>query len=128
MTITNAPLRPGINFASLTGGQQRDALIATWGTKAPTFLRTKQASDHLAAKYDNTQIISTVLHPGGIRTELRRMGALTQLWAATVAPAAVGGRVVQIALEKGTDVDQRAAHVTLREELIAWLGERVEGF
>jgi hypothetical protein len=30
--------------------------------------------------------------------------------------------------EKGTDVDQLAAHVTLREEFTAWLEERVEGF
>ncbi|KAF7326731.1 Short-chain dehydrogenase/reductase family protein [Mycena venus] len=153
----NAPLGPGIDFASLSGGHQRDELIATWGTKAPTYLYGQSKlgniliSNHFAAKSDDTQIISTALHPGGIRTELRRygggimhtiknkllyppsMGTLTQLWAATVAPAAaINGQYLvpwaQIAPGDGADLDQRAANLALRDELITWLEERIEGF
>ncbi|KAJ6597943.1 hypothetical protein B0H10DRAFT_2231808 [Mycena sp. CBHHK59/15] len=94
-------------------------------------------------------IVSCALHPGGIRTELRRygggwikslkdrllyppeMGALTQLWAAPMAlPAEIMGQYLipwaRIA-PRGV-VDPRSSNATLENELVDHLRERVQGY
>ncbi|KAJ6476979.1 NAD(P)-binding protein [Mycena sanguinolenta] len=150
----NAPPDTGIEFGSLNGGEQRDFWIAEWGTAAPTYLYGQSKlgniliSNHLAAKYDT--LVSTALHPGGIRTELRRygsglmhtikdkllyppsMGAITPLWAATTAsPSEINGQyLVPWAQVASTgDVDERwTKDVELRNGLIAYLERQVESF
>ncbi|KAJ7346133.1 hypothetical protein DFH08DRAFT_210949 [Mycena albidolilacea] len=149
----DAPAGLGIEFGSLLGGKDRDELIAKWGSAAPRYLygQSKLAnilvSNHFAAKY--TTLMSTALHPGGIRTGLRRYGsgimhtikdkllyppsegALTQLWAAATAPASeINGQylVPWAKLAPPGAADERAANLMLRDELIAFLEKQVEGF
>ncbi|KAJ7472556.1 NAD-P-binding protein [Mycena latifolia] len=146
----NAP-PAGIEFASLIGGAARDSWIDACGPIAPTCLygQSKLAnillSNHFAAKHKDV-VVSTALHPGGIRTGLRRygsgwtralkdrllyppaMGALTQLWAATVAlPAEINSQYLVPWGAVGT-ADVRAANGTLQRELVAYLEGAVEGF
>ncbi|KAJ6577014.1 NAD(P)-binding protein [Mycena vulgaris] len=151
----NAPPGPGIEFGSLTGGEERDSWISKWSLAiAPTCLYGQSklgnilVSNHFAEKYQDT-LVSTALHPGGIRTELRRygrgmmhaikdrllyppsIGTLTQLWAATAAsPADITGQYLvpsgQVAPAGG--LDERASNFTLQQELITYLEKTVEGF
>ncbi|KAF7350730.1 Short-chain dehydrogenase/reductase family protein [Mycena sanguinolenta] len=149
----NAPPGTGIEFDSLNGGEQRDSWIAKWGNVAPTLLYGQSKlgniliSNHFAAKYDT--LVSTALHPGGIRTELRRygsglmhivkdkllyppsMGAITPLWAATTAsPSEINGLylVPWAQVASAGDADERTTDVELRNGLIAYLEKQIEGF
>ncbi|KAJ6524153.1 NAD(P)-binding protein [Mycena capillaripes] len=145
----NAP-GEGIEFTSLRGGEERDACMARLYGQSK--LANIILSNHFASKYgEDLGLVSTALHPGGIRTELRRygsgithaikdkllyppsMGALTQLWAATVAPPdEVNGQYLipwaQVAPPDSRILDARSGNATLSRELITWLEGEVEGF
>ncbi|KAJ7111798.1 hypothetical protein C8R44DRAFT_632395 [Mycena epipterygia] len=143
----NAPPGPGIEFASLKGGKERDSWIDSQ-LYGQSKLGNILVSNHFAEKYKSI-LVSTALHPGGIRTELRRYGsgwmhtikdrllyppskgALTPLWAATAAPAAeiTGQYLVPWAEIAPVGVmDERAQNVALQRDLVAYLEKQIEGF
>ncbi|KAJ7111722.1 hypothetical protein C8R44DRAFT_882782 [Mycena epipterygia] len=71
--------RNGMNFPSLKGGPERDAWIKktasvmgqTWGLYAESKLGTIFISNYWAKKYSDV-LVSSAVHPGGIKTDLQQ--------------------------------------------------------
>ncbi|KAJ7261241.1 NAD-P-binding protein [Mycena rebaudengoi] len=98
------------------------------------------------AKAHSDVLVSCALHPGVIKTDLQRhatgwmqtlthtlaspapMGALTQLWAATVAPPAQITAQYLVPWSKIGKADKRTLNKKLEEELIAYIREQIQGF
>ncbi|KAF7367065.1 Short-chain dehydrogenase/reductase family protein [Mycena sanguinolenta] len=147
-----APGKRGIEFESLKGGPERDAWVKKAGkTMGPWRIYGESkfgnilVANHFANKYGDA-LVSTSLHPGGIKTELGRysgsflnlasdilgypapMGAYTQLWGATVADGeAINGKYL-VPWGKLGKADPRSADKMLENEVIAYLQQQVKGF
>ncbi|KAJ7679461.1 hypothetical protein DFH06DRAFT_1316364 [Mycena polygramma] len=130
----------GMEFESLKGGPQRDAWVKQKGSfKAPWALYGESKMGNLFisnyfAKAHKDVLVSCGLHPDGIKTELQRrqntsrMGALTQLWAATVAtPEQITGQYL-MPRGKVSKADNRVANRKLEDVVIAYLREQIKGF
>ncbi|KAJ7065630.1 NAD-binding protein, partial [Mycena amicta] len=144
---------PGIDFPSLTGGPERDAWVAKkgsfrgpWALYGESKLGNILVSYHYADRYSKDVLVSCALHPGGIKSDLQRniagwqqvlaqsllyptpMGALTQLWAGTVAdPAEIHGQYL-VPWGKVGKPDKRAVDTKLRADVMRFLEEQVKGF
>ncbi|KAJ7065637.1 NAD-P-binding protein [Mycena amicta] len=144
---------PGIDFPSLKGGPERDAWVATkgsfrgrWALYGESKLGNILISNHYADKYSKDVLVSCAVHPGAVKTELQRhiggwqqvlveslshptpMGALTQLWAGTVAhPAEIHGQYI-VPWGKVGKPDKRAADTKLRADVMRFLEEQVKDF
>ncbi|KAJ7164197.1 hypothetical protein C8R46DRAFT_1278288 [Mycena filopes] len=143
----------GMDFVSLKGGPARDAWLkkkgaffGPWALYGESKLGNIFISNYFAQAYGADVLVSCALHPGGIKTELQRhgagwlqmvsqimlfpapMGALTQLWGATVAtPAQVNGQYL-VPWGKVGKSDKRALNTKLRDEVIAYIREQIQGF
>ncbi|KAJ7235373.1 NAD-P-binding protein [Mycena rebaudengoi] len=98
---TRLAANAGVELESLKGGPSRDAwlkkngsFMAPWRLYGESKLGNILVSNYFARVHSDV-LVSTALHPGGIRSELARhrpgwqqMGAYTQLWAGTVATLA----------------------------------------
>jgi len=142
----------GVEFASIKGGPERDAWIKRKGSitaRGLLYCQSKLGNviiSNYFAKTHSDVLVSCAVHPGGIKSELQRrvagwlqvignaflfptpMGALTQLWGATVAtPAQITG---QFLVPWGTigKADKRTSNTKLEDELIGYLKEQVKGF
>ncbi|KAJ6565478.1 NAD-P-binding protein [Mycena vulgaris] len=142
----------GLEYVSLKGGPARDAWLkaagsvsAPWRLYGESKLGNILISNYFAKTY-SAVLVSCAVHPGGIATELSRhsagwmqiaynalaypapMGALAQLWGATVAtPAQITGQYLVPWGKVGT-ADTRASSMKLESELIAYLKEEIKGF
>ncbi|KAJ7636817.1 NAD(P)-binding protein [Roridomyces roridus] len=143
---------PGVEFASLKGGSERDAwlkktgkFLAPWRLYGQSKMGNILASNYLAKTHSDV-LVSCAVHPGVIRSELQRhqpgwmqvlvnsplyptpMGALAQLWAGTVAtPAEITGQYV-VPWGKVVRTEKRAKNAKLEAEMIAFLKEQIQGF
>ncbi|KAJ6518109.1 NAD(P)-binding protein [Mycena vitilis] len=142
----------GMEFESLKGGAERDAWVKQKGSfKAPWALYGESKMGNLFisnyfARAHKDVLVSCGLHPGGIKTELQRhsagwmqvmsnallypapMGALTQLWAATIAPPEqVTGKYL-VPWGKVGKPDKRLSNQKLEDEVIAYVKEQIKGF
>ncbi|KAJ6462604.1 NAD(P)-binding protein [Mycena sanguinolenta] len=131
---TLAPGKRGIEFESLKGGPERDAWVKTAGSTVGSWrlygeskLGNVFVANYFAEKYGDV-LVSCSLHPGGIKTELGRLGAYTQLWGATVADGdAINGQYL-VPWGKIGKADARAADKTLQNEVINYVKEQTKGF
>ncbi|KAJ7205155.1 hypothetical protein B0H12DRAFT_458628 [Mycena haematopus] len=141
----------GVDFASLKGGPERDAWIkkkgnffARWGLYGESKIGNIFVSNYFARTHSDV-LVSCSLHPGGIKTDLQRhsgwmqiiseatlypapMGALTQLWGATVAtPAQITGQYL-VPWGRVGKADKRTTNMKVEEEVIQYIREQVQGF
>ncbi|KAJ7636676.1 NAD-P-binding protein, partial [Roridomyces roridus] len=151
MVYTMAP-GSGVEFASVKGGSDRDAWIkktgkfmAPWRLYGQSKIGNVLASNYWAKTHSDA-LVSCAVHPGTIKSELLRdqsgwmqalanlglhptpMGALTQLWAGTVAtPAEITGQYV-VPWGKVAKTEKRTKSAKLEADVIAFLKEQVQGF
>ncbi|KAF8191927.1 hypothetical protein K438DRAFT_1590635 [Mycena galopus ATCC 62051] len=124
----------GIEFVTLKGGPERDAWVkkagsmkGPWGLYGESklgniFIANYWAREHAAV------LVSCSLHPGRISSGVRRMGAYTQLWGATVAsPEEITGKYL-VPWAKVGNADARAGDWKLEEKVIAYIKEQIKGF
>ncbi|KAJ7679478.1 NAD-P-binding protein [Mycena polygramma] len=135
----------GMEFESLKGGPERDAWLGFRTLYGESKIGNLFVSNYFAKTHKDV-LVSCGLHPGGIRTELQRhgatwmqfltnallypapMGALTQLWGATVAtPAHITGQYL-VPWGKVGKADKRVSNQKLEDEVIAYVKEQVKGF
>ncbi|KAJ6450155.1 NAD-P-binding protein [Mycena sanguinolenta] len=142
----------GMDFVSLKGGPERVAWVkqkgdffARWGLYGESKIGNIFVSNYFGRTYSDV-LVSCALHPGGIKTELQRhsagwmqvltnallypppMGALTQLWGATVAkPEQIAGQYLVPWGRVGT-ADKRTKNLELEEEVIQYIQEQIKGF
>ncbi|KAJ7051102.1 NAD(P)-binding protein [Mycena amicta] len=117
------PLAPGrgVEFASIKDSPEREA----WRLYGQSKIGNIFLGNYFAKTYPDF-LVSCSLHPGAIRSELQRMGALTQLWGATVAtPAQVTGQYL-MPWGRVAKPDKRAFDTKLEEEVIAYVKEAVK--
>ncbi|KAF7328394.1 Short-chain dehydrogenase/reductase family protein [Mycena venus] len=142
----------GMDFVSLKGGPERDAWVQSKGSfRGPWALYGESKIGNIFvsnyfAKAHSDVLVSCALHPGGIKTDLQRhsagwmqilsnallypapMGALTQLWAATVAtPAQITAQYL-VPWGKVGKADKRTLNTKLEDEVIAYIREQIKGF
>ncbi|KAJ7876704.1 NAD(P)-binding protein [Mycena olivaceomarginata] len=124
----------GFELVSLKGGPERDAWVKKAGnTMGPWRLYGEsKLGNILVANYfaraHGDKIVSFSLHPGGIKTELGRMGAYTQLWGATIPEEdEVQGKYL-VPWGKIGKVDPRASDRAQEDEVIAYVREQIQGF
>ncbi|KAF7303495.1 Short-chain dehydrogenase/reductase family protein [Mycena indigotica] len=142
----------GIEFASITGSKERDRWVkAKGGFLAPWWLygQSKLGNIYLANYFAKTYpdvLVSCSLHPGVIRSELQRhsagwmqvigngifyptpLGALTQLWGATIAtPAQVTGQYL-VPWGRVATPDKRARDVKMEDEMIVFVKDAVKEY
>ncbi|KAJ7053061.1 hypothetical protein C8F01DRAFT_1168813 [Mycena amicta] len=146
------PLAPGrgVEFASIKDSPEREAwlksktkLLVSWRLYGQSKIGNIFLGNHFAKTYPDF-LVSCSLHPGGIRSELQRhvagwmqiagnfflfptpMGALTQLWGATVAtPSQVTGQYL-VPWGRVAKPDKRAFDTKLEEEVIAYVKDAVK--
>ncbi|KAJ7613242.1 NAD(P)-binding protein [Mycena polygramma] len=126
--------RDGMDFVSLKGGSERDAWIkkkgrflTPWTLYGESKIGNIIISNYFAKTHSDV-LVSCSLHPGGIKTELSRMGAYTQLWGATVAtPAQIAGQYL-VPFGKVGKTDTRASSQKLENEVIAYIRKQLKGF
>ncbi|KAJ7846617.1 hypothetical protein B0H14DRAFT_3867693 [Mycena olivaceomarginata] len=133
----------GIDFVSLKGGPERDAML--YGESK---LGNILISNYFAKAYSDV-LVSCSLHPGPINTELTRHAANWlqaianpffypapantnnipfQLWGATVAtPAQITGQYL-IPWGKLAKADKRASNTKLEEEVVAYIKDQIKDF
>ncbi|KAF7374115.1 Short-chain dehydrogenase/reductase family protein [Mycena sanguinolenta] len=142
----------GMDFVSLKGGPERDAWVkkkggffARWQLYGESKIGNIFVSNYFARTYSDA-LVSCALHPGGIKTELQRhsagwmqvlsnallypspMGALTQLWGATVAkPEQITGQYL-VPWGRVGKADKRTTNLELEEEVIRYIREQIKGF
>ncbi|KAK7053648.1 short-chain dehydrogenase/reductase family protein [Favolaschia claudopus] len=146
-----APSR-GIDFVSLRAGPERDAWVKAagswlgpWRLYGESKLGNILVSNYYARTYPES-IVSCALHPGGIRTELTRhggtmyqrivsmiafpapMGALTQLWGATIASEEQMNGKYLVPWGKIGKASPPASDWELEGKVIEYLREQTKGF
>ncbi|KAJ7612595.1 hypothetical protein FB45DRAFT_1036817 [Roridomyces roridus] len=126
---------PGVDFITVKGGPERDAWIKKAGVNvgAPMGLYGQSkfgnilVSNYWAKTYSDA-LVSCAVHPGWIKSDITRMGALTQLWAGTVAtPAQIAGEYV-VPWGKIGKPDKRTTNAKVEVDVISFLKEQIEGF
>ncbi|KAJ7612630.1 hypothetical protein FB45DRAFT_302098 [Roridomyces roridus] len=144
---------PGVDFVTVKGGPERDAWVKKAGVNfgAPMGLYGQSkfgnilVSNYWAKTYSDV-LVACAVHPGWIKSDITRhqpgwqqrfiyfsqyptpMGALTQLWAGTVAtPAQITGEYLVPWGQVGKP-DKRTTNGKLEEEVIGFLKEQIQGF
>ncbi|KAJ7751887.1 NAD-binding protein [Mycena maculata] len=142
----------GIDFASLKSGPARNAWLkkfsgtnATWRLYGESKLGNILVSNYFARTHSDV-LVSCALHPGSVRAGLQKhlsgftqrmldlmlpaapMGAYTQLWAGTSAPAEQITGQYLIPWARVGKASPIASSNKLEEETMAYLKEQVKGF